>query len=65
LIHVKVAVRHRVHKYTISNERRSFIQERVHLSGLRAANDFAAHNLARLWGEPERIQMGAVRVFND
>jgi hypothetical protein len=35
------------------------------MSGLRARNDFAAHNLARLWEEPEPVQMRAVRVFND
>jgi hypothetical protein len=49
----------------MSNERRSHIHERGHLSGLRAADDFAAQNLARHWGEPEPVQMRAVRLFND
>jgi hypothetical protein len=47
------------------HDQRYYISERGRLSGLRATNDAAAHDQARLRRRPERTPMQAVRVFDD
>ena len=54
---------HRVHR--CGNERRNRTDERGHLSGLRATDDFALHNPACIRGELERVPMQAVWIFKD
>jgi hypothetical protein len=47
------------------SERRNRTDERGHLSGLRATDDFAVHDPACLRGELEHVPMQAVWIFKE